>query len=173
MPGTTSPAPSTPEPVTPAPTPVPTTYTVSFSANNGEGSMDTVTVDANSAWKIPANTFVYEGHIFKGWNTAADGSGDQYKDEQEVKDLTKPTGSVTLYAQWQARTNSWYNNNGKWNWYNAEGVKATGWTQISDTWYWFDDEGVMVTGLKDFSGTWYHFAESGAMSTGWVDFSGT
>ena len=41
------------------------------------------------------------GHYFTGWNTAADGSGTDYEDGDEVSNLSSVNGAtVTLYAQW-------------------------------------------------------------------------
>ena len=50
---------------------------------------------------LPANTYVRSGYRFTGWNTAADGSGIAYQDEQVVGQLTNEEGAtVKLYAQW-------------------------------------------------------------------------
>lgn len=46
---------------------------------------------------LTANAFTYEHHTFLHWNTAANGSGIQYDDKQEVT-LTR---NLILYAQWQ------------------------------------------------------------------------
>ena len=35
----------------------------------------------------------------KEWNTAQDGSGTSYQDEELVTDLAAPAGSITLYAK--------------------------------------------------------------------------
>ena len=67
--------------------------TLSFNANGGTGSMNTIT---GASVTIPENSFIYDGYSFAGWNTAADGSG-----------TSAPVGAtvplpinVTLYAQW-------------------------------------------------------------------------
>lgn len=47
------------------------------------------------------NSFICEGYVFAGWNTAADGSGQAFSDGQEVLNLTtEDNGTVKLYAQW-------------------------------------------------------------------------
>jgi len=76
--------------------PIPT-YTLSFDANGGSGTMDSVIADEGATVTLEANKFTYTGHEFTGWNTAKDGSGTAYKDKAEVK-LTE---NITLYAQWQ------------------------------------------------------------------------
>lgn len=49
--------------------------------------------------RLKKDTRLYE---FGGWNTAADGSGAAYTDEQEVSNLTAESeGEITLYAQWK------------------------------------------------------------------------
>lgn len=45
---------------------------------------------------VEFDTPTYLGHEFKGWNTAADGSGDYFKNSTFV------TESITLYAIWKA-----------------------------------------------------------------------
>ena len=67
--------------------------------------------------------------IFKGWNTAANGSGTSYSDRQSVKNLTTTNnGSVTLYAQWQngSITLPTPTKSGKvcTGWYTASGTKV-------------------------------------------------
>jgi uncharacterized repeat protein (TIGR02543 family) len=53
---------------------------------------------------LTTNTFTFEGKTFNGWNTAADGSGTHFKDE-EVNNLSSTEGdTVTLYAQWTTNT---------------------------------------------------------------------
>ena len=69
------------------------TYTVTYNANGGSGSMETT---VGRYVYLRENTFTYAGHIFMGWNTEADGSGVSYNDEDEVK----LTADMTLYAQW-------------------------------------------------------------------------
>ena len=73
-------------------------YTVTFNANNGNGSMAAETDNVPTA--LTLNTFTRSGYSFSGWNTAPNGSGTAYADG-----ATYPfTASVTLYAQWTANT---------------------------------------------------------------------
>ena len=76
--------------------------TVTFEANGSEeypvkGTMAPQTVNAKTDTALNANSFTREGYNFKGWNTAADGTGDSYADSATVN-LTENT---TLYAQWE------------------------------------------------------------------------
>ena len=75
----------------------PAELTVTFDKNGGEGAMEPQTVPANTETALNANTFTREGYNFKGWNTAANGTGTHYADKATVN-LTENT---TLYAQWE------------------------------------------------------------------------
>ena len=75
------------------------TYTVTYDANGGTGTM----TDSNSPYNSGAtvtvlgNAFTRNSYTFTGWNTAADGSGTDY-----AADATFTiTANTTLYAQWE------------------------------------------------------------------------
>lgn len=77
-------------------------YTVKFQANGDPmvsltGTMPSQTITFGSETNLTKNAFVYEEHVFKGWNTKADGSGTNYADEAAVTNI----GDITLYAQWE------------------------------------------------------------------------
>ena len=81
------------------------TYTVKFAPNGGEGTMadQNFTYDVEQA--LTANAFTRTGYTFTGWKD----DGNTYTDGQKVKNLTaEPDGTVTLYAQWEARTDTPY-----------------------------------------------------------------
>lgn len=78
----------------------PNTYTVTFDANGGSGSMAQQSYKINTDYQLPANSFYLFAKKFVGWNTAADGSGTSYADGATVRNLANVGGSVTLYAQW-------------------------------------------------------------------------
>lgn len=77
--------------------PTPTTYTVSFDANGGEGTMAAQIFTKGKEQALTANKFTKTDYVFSGWNTAADGSGSTYSDGQ----LIKVENNMTLYAQWE------------------------------------------------------------------------
>lgn len=98
-------------------------YQVVFEANgdNVEGSMlnQDFTYDAPEK-NLTKNTFKREDYVFNGWNTAADGKGTSYSDEQSVRNLTSENnGTFTLYAIWKKSIapkkidNLTYNGNGQ------------------------------------------------------------
>ena len=70
--------------------------TVYFDANGSEETMPTWTGKPNTSFNLPKNTFTREGYTFTGWNTAADGTGTTYADEEPVSF----DADTTLYAQW-------------------------------------------------------------------------
>ena len=71
--------------------------TITFNANGGSGSVDTINTYIGVANTIPSNSLTRTGYTFNGWNTASDGSGTAYATGSTIK----PSGNVTLYAQWK------------------------------------------------------------------------
>lgn len=86
-------------------------YFVNFDANtaNYTGTMAPQMFTYDETQALTKNAFVrtdekngVQLYVFGGWNTAADGTGTAYTDEQEVSNLTAESeGEITLYAQWQ------------------------------------------------------------------------
>ena len=78
-------------------------YSVRFDKNHSDatGTMDNQDFTYNTAQNLTANGFSLSDHNFAGWNTAADGSGITYANQQSVSNLTAVDGeTVCLYAQW-------------------------------------------------------------------------
>ena len=71
--------------------------TISFIANGGSGSMQSVSVAKGSSTTLPDVTFTRSGYNFKGWNTKADGSGFAYQNKQSIASYN----NLTLFAQWE------------------------------------------------------------------------
>ena len=69
-------------------------YTVTFQANGGTGTM--ASESANVPTALTPNSFTNAGYIFTGWNTATDGSGTAYSDGATYGF----SANATLYAQW-------------------------------------------------------------------------
>ena len=72
-------------------------YSINFDSNGGTGTMGNQIIDYGVPTALTTNTFTKEGATFKGWNTAANGTGTHYDDEAVVTDL----GDITLYAEWE------------------------------------------------------------------------
>ena len=74
------------------------TYTVTYDANGGSGTM----TDKNSPYAYKAvatvltNGFTRSRYTFTGWNTKADGNGKPYAKGDQIT----MTDNVVLYAQW-------------------------------------------------------------------------
>ena len=76
----------------------PKTYTVSFQANGGEGSMDAQTFTYGVAQKLSKNAFTREGYRFVGWATWSGASSASYGDEAEY---SIGAYNQTFYAVWE------------------------------------------------------------------------
>lgn len=78
-------------------------YTISYNVNGGKGSVNRVMATYDK--DIPLDNgsgLSYEGFKFAGWNTKADGSGQQFDIGVPARNLTAiHTANVTLYAQWK------------------------------------------------------------------------
>ncbi len=87
-----------------------TNLTVTFDANEGEGTMDSQTIAASTDARLNPNTFTREGYTFTGWNTQADGTGTPYADGATIN----IDSNITLYAQWKINTYTvtWVNDDG-------------------------------------------------------------
>lgn len=71
--------------------------TITFNANDGLGSVETINTYLGVANTIPPNTLTRTGYTFSHWNTEADGSGTSYATGSSITPLT----NVVLYAQWK------------------------------------------------------------------------
>ncbi len=72
--------------------------TVTFHKNDGVTPESTTTqlIQFNTETALTKNTFSIDNYVFIGWNTAKDGTGTAYSDEQKVT----LTANLDLYAQW-------------------------------------------------------------------------
>ena len=86
------------------------TYTITYNSNNpgvASSSITGSTVDSTHTYDVEKsltkNGYALIGWTFTGWNTAANGSGIGYRDEESVVNQTATNGeTITLYAQWKA-----------------------------------------------------------------------
>ena len=74
------------------------TYTVTFNANNGTGTVPAIqTVNAGSSITLPnEGGLTRTGHTFGGWNTNASGTGTNYSAGSSYT----VTDNITLFARW-------------------------------------------------------------------------
>ena len=73
------------------------TYTITYNKNNGSATGSTTSTVGHYV-TVADNGFTFTDHVFNGWNTEPDGSGDNYNEGEEVE----LTADMTLYAQWGA-----------------------------------------------------------------------
>ena len=67
----------------------------------------------------------------------------------------------------------WKQVDGKWFFFNAEGVMQKWWVQDNGTWYYLNGAGEMQTGWLQDNGTWYYLEASGAMKASqWFEVDG-
>jgi hypothetical protein len=71
-------------------------YTITFNANGGSGTMTAQSIASGASAALSANTFTKTGESFAGWATTATGSV-SYPDRASY---TMGSSSVTLYAIW-------------------------------------------------------------------------
>ena len=76
---------------------------VSYDANGGVGTMESVTGDVGSKIVIRQSGFTRSEYTFTGWNTQADGKGTAYKADDSFTLTDKDT---VLYAQWSKNSGS-------------------------------------------------------------------
>ena len=77
------------------------TYTITFNANGGTGSMSNQSMTYDQSKALTANAFTRKNHEFKGWATSAGGEV-VYTNSQSVSNLTATNGgNVNLYAVWE------------------------------------------------------------------------
>ena len=100
----------------------PAVYTVTYKANGGVGNDYVQEVDANSGWYVKDAIFKQPGYTLKSWNTAPNGSGEQYELNSYYNSLEK---NIILYAQWEATEYTiTYKSNGGYGEDNIQTVSA-------------------------------------------------
>ena len=147
-------------------------YDVVYDPNGGKGDAMASTHHVYDVEQtLPANTYVFDGYRFAGWNTEPDGSGASYSDAQPAKNITAEDGAtVTLYAQWDPHVLTVrYHSNGADSCTlagNAVGVTA-GFDSVVHTEY-FRYGTVYADGLSDAQNPgWLNITRTGHTSTGY------
>ena len=99
-------------------------YTIEFDSNGGTGTMNEQNIRIEETTKIESNSFTAPAKgesyqdadgititadpnklwAFWGWNTEVDGTGDWYKNGEEITDIANDGETITLYAQWKQAT---------------------------------------------------------------------
>ena len=130
--------------------------TVTFNANGGIGTMDSVKIvngKSGEYYTLPKCGFTREGYTFNGWLITGMVKGSEWADEEELNDelWRRPEllalSDLTLKASWK-HSDGWFTDvNGK-QYYKDGELQKTGWTVIDGNTYYLDTEtGYAATGI--------------------------
>lgn len=105
-------------------------------------------------------------HFQTVWNTAAKKEGKYYI----LNETPEQKNARYLKEHPQVVTQGWVKDaKGQWSYVlDEKGTKATSWKQIDGKWYFFNAEGVMQKWWVKDGNTWYYLNGSGEMQTGWL-----
>ena len=137
--------------------------------------------NAPKGYFVPA---AYQGGtVLSSPSVVSDGS--LYTNAEVDLVLEKTDSYNVVKEQWVQEEAGWkyYANNkevtgwkqieGKWYFFNAEGVSQKWWVQDNGTWYYLNGSGEMQTGWLQDNGTWYYLEGSGAMKASqWFEVDG-
>ena len=130
---------------------------------------------------LAEGTFVYSGSA----DLDKDGKADMFTNASVDLVLEKTDSYNVVKDQWVQEEDGWkyYASNkvvtgwkqvdGKWFFFNAEGVSQKWWVKDNGTWYYLNGSGEMQTGWLQDNGTWYYLEASGAMKASqWFEVDG-
>ena len=138
-------------------------------------------VNAPKGYFIPAD--MQGGTVLSSPAEVADGS--MYTNAAYDLVLEKTDSYNVVKDQWVQEEDGWkyYASNkavsgwkqvdGKWFFFNAEGVMQKWWVKDGNTWYYLNGNGEMQTGWLQDGGKWYYLENSGAMKASqWFEVAG-
>ncbi len=99
--------------------------------------------------------------------TDADYQSALHELEEEMKASVDAGNNKGEDATPEKADTGWQISDGKWYFFESNGLMVTGWRQIGESWYYFEDSGVMAVGWQPLGESWYYFDDSGIMLTGW------
>ena len=129
--------------------------TVTFNANGGDGTMDTVKIANGSSdepYMLPKCDFTREGYVFDGWlitGTVGNSVWASYElnDEKWEEESLLAFSDLSLKASWKHADGWFTDDNGK-QYYKDGELQKTGWTKIDGQTYYLDPEtGYAATGI--------------------------
>ena len=130
--------------------------TVTFDANGGIGTMDSVKIvngESGEYYTLPECGFTREGYVFGGWLITGAVKRTEFGDKEYLNDelWTWPEllaiSDLTLKASWKHADGWFTDDNGKQYYKNGE-LQKTGWTVIDGKTYYLDTEtGYAATGI--------------------------
>lgn len=130
--------------------------TVTFDANGGIGTMDSVKIvngESGEYYTLPECGFTREGYTFNGWLITGTVKMSVWDEEEKLNDEPwaeselLALSDLTLKASWK-HSDGWFTDvNGKQYYKNGE-LQKTGWTVIDGNTYYLDTEtGYAATGI--------------------------
>ena len=129
--------------------------TVTFDANGGDGTMDTVKIangSSDESYMLPECAFTRDGYVFDGWlitGTVGYSVWESYElyDEKWEEESLLAFSDLSLKASWK-HADGWFTDvNGK-QYYKDGELQKTGWTVIDGNTYYLDTEtGYAATGI--------------------------
>ena len=129
--------------------------TVTFDANGGNGTMDTVKIAngySGEYYTLPECGFTREGYVFDGWlitGTVGYNASDpiELHNKKWDEELLLAFSDLTLKASWKHADGWFTDDNGK-QYYKDGELQKTGWTKIDGQTYYLDPEtGYAATGI--------------------------
>ena len=130
--------------------------TVTFDANGGIGTMDSVKIANGGSGKyymVPECGFTREGYTFNGWLITGMVKMSVWDEEEELNDEPwteselLALSDLTLKASWK-HSDGWFTDDNGKQYYKDGELQKTGWTVIDGNTYYLDTEtGYAATGI--------------------------
>ena len=130
--------------------------TVTFDANGGTGTMDSVKIvngGSGEYYMLPECGFTREGYTFNGWLITGMVKMSEWDDEEELNDeLWRGSellalSNLTLKASWK-HSDGWFTDDNGKQYYKDGELQKTGWTVIDGKTYYLDTKtGYAATGI--------------------------
>ncbi|WP_418738374.1 InlB B-repeat-containing protein [Dysosmobacter sp.] len=130
--------------------------TVTFDANGGIGTMDSVKIvngKSGECYMLPECGFTREGYTFNGWLITGMVKMSEWAEEEELNDELwrapelLALSNLTLKASWK-HSDGWFTDDNGKQYYKDGELQKTGWTVIDGKTYYLDTEtGYAATGI--------------------------
>ena len=130
--------------------------TVTFDANGGIGTMDSVKIvngKSGEYYTLPECGFTREGYTFNGWLITGMVKRSEWADEEELNDELwrapelLALSNLTLKASWK-HSDGWFTDDNGKQYYKDGELQKTGWTVIDGKTYYLDTKtGYAATGI--------------------------
>ncbi len=114
---------------------------------------DTYEVKSNTEYNVTKTEFDEDGSMILELNSDSNMGFVKNGDKTQFYDVT---GHLVK--------SSWINIEGKWYYFDEQGLMITGWLIKENEWYYFGNDGIMKDSQwVNIEGKWYYFNDSGIM----------